>query len=138
MGELQPGANLTAHLPTSGQAEGGPGAVAASFAAGVLQYLPQLMVWTLPSVPSYDRMQPHTWSGAFKCARRAATAPPFSREVSSAIWTLPSVACCHCVQPNTWSGASARIAQSSMASIAAAVHALSNAFVRSASEQKAL
>ena len=68
MGALQPGSNLTAHLPTSGQAEGGPGAVAASFAAGVLAYLPQLLVWTLPSTSSYARMQPHTWSGAFQCA----------------------------------------------------------------------
>ena len=69
MGALQPGANLTAHLPASGQAEGGPGAVAASFAAGVLAYLPQLLLWTLPSTSSYARMQPHTWSGAFQCAQ---------------------------------------------------------------------
>ena len=75
MDSLQPGANLTAHLPPSGQAESGPGKMAASFAAGVLAYLPQLLIWTLPSTSSYDRMQPNTWSGAFKCAERPSTAP---------------------------------------------------------------
>ncbi|KAK9834137.1 hypothetical protein WJX81_001281 [Elliptochloris bilobata] len=66
LGSLEAGANLVAHMPVSGEANGGPGDVAARFAAGVLRYLPELMVWTLPSVMSYDRVQPHTWSGAYK------------------------------------------------------------------------
>lgn len=111
MGSLQPGANLTAHLPTSGQAGSGPGAVAASFAAGVLAYLPQLLVWTLPSMVSYDRMQPNTWSGAFKCAQCPDTAPsPHNKlitmpmppcEASSdrvqPITGSPHVQCAHCL-----------------------------------------
>ena len=93
MGSLQPGANLTAHLPTSGQAESGPGAVAAAFAAGVLAYLPQLLVWTLPSTSSYARMQPHTWSGAFQCAHCLPCHALKECYVSLPLmWALPSMA----------------------------------------------
>ena len=35
----------------------------------LLAYLPQLLIWTLPSTASYASMQPHTWSGAFQCAQ---------------------------------------------------------------------
>ena len=67
MGSLKAGSNLVASMPPSGKAEGGPGAIAASFAAGILAHLPALVVWTLPSVASYDRLQPGTWSGCFRC-----------------------------------------------------------------------
>ena len=67
MGTLKAGSNLVASMPPTGRAEGGPGALAASFAAGILAHLPALVVWTLPSAASYDRLQPGTWSGCFRC-----------------------------------------------------------------------
>jgi glutamine synthetase len=40
---------------------------ALSFIAGLLRHLPGLMAVTTPSVNSYRRLQPHFWSGAFRC-----------------------------------------------------------------------
>lgn len=40
---------------------------ARNFMAGVLHHLPALMALTTPSVNSYRRLQPHFWSGAFRC-----------------------------------------------------------------------
>ena len=40
---------------------------AESFTAGVLEALPALTAITAPSVPSYERLQPHRWSGPWAC-----------------------------------------------------------------------
>jgi glutamine synthetase len=40
---------------------------AEAFTAGVLAALPALTAITAPSVPSYDRLQPHRWSGPWAC-----------------------------------------------------------------------
>ncbi|MBD2462942.1 glutamine synthetase [Oscillatoria sp. FACHB-1407] len=40
---------------------------AIAFIAGILEHLPALMAVTTPSVNSYRRLQPHFWSGAFRC-----------------------------------------------------------------------
>lgn len=40
---------------------------AEAFAAGVLASLPALTAITAPSVPSYQRLQPHRWSGPWAC-----------------------------------------------------------------------
>jgi len=37
------------------------------FVAGLLHHLPALMALTTPSTNSYRRLQPHCWSGAFRC-----------------------------------------------------------------------
>jgi glutamine synthetase len=37
------------------------------FAAGILAHLPGLVALTAPSVNSYRRLQPHSWSSAFTC-----------------------------------------------------------------------
>jgi glutamine synthetase len=41
--------------------------VARAFIGGILHHLPALMALTTPSVNSYRRLQPHSWSGAFRC-----------------------------------------------------------------------
>ncbi|WP_088893134.1 glutamine synthetase family protein [Leptolyngbya ohadii] len=41
--------------------------LAQSFIAGILDHLPALMAITTPSINSYRRLQPHFWSGAFRC-----------------------------------------------------------------------
>jgi glutamine synthetase len=41
--------------------------VARQFIAGVLTHLPGLMAVTTPTPNSYRRVQPHCWSGAFRC-----------------------------------------------------------------------
>lgn len=41
--------------------------IAQAFMAGILDHLPALMAITTPSVNSYRRLQPHFWSGAFRC-----------------------------------------------------------------------
>ncbi|WP_263975611.1 glutamine synthetase [Leptolyngbya sp. 7M] len=51
-------------LPT---AAGDLSPLARSFAAGILHHLPALMAITTPSPNSYRRLQPHFWSGAFRC-----------------------------------------------------------------------
>jgi glutamine synthetase len=57
----QAGENLIPD-PTGGVSE-----TARAFVAGVLQHLPSLMALTTPSANSYRRLQPHFWSGAFRC-----------------------------------------------------------------------
>jgi glutamine synthetase len=42
-------------------------APARSFIAGILHHLPALMALTTPSSNSYRRLQPHYWSGAYRC-----------------------------------------------------------------------
>ncbi len=42
-------------------------AIAQQFMAGILHHLPALMALTTPSPNSYRRLQPHFWSGAFRC-----------------------------------------------------------------------
>lgn len=49
---------------------GGPaglGAIAGSFAAGVLRHLDALVALTAPSTISYLRLKPHHWSAAYAC-----------------------------------------------------------------------
>ncbi len=41
--------------------------IARQFVAGILAHLPALMAITTPSSNSYRRLQPHFWSGAFRC-----------------------------------------------------------------------
>jgi glutamine synthetase len=41
--------------------------IAQAFIAGILEHLPALMALTTPSVNSYRRIRPHSWSGAFRC-----------------------------------------------------------------------
>ncbi|MBF2004349.1 MAG: glutamine synthetase [Chlorogloeopsis fritschii C42_A2020_084] len=41
--------------------------VARAFIAGILHHLPALMALTTPSINSYRRIRPHSWSGAFRC-----------------------------------------------------------------------
>ena len=41
--------------------------IARQFAAGILHHLPALMALTTPSPNSYRRLQPQSWSGAFRC-----------------------------------------------------------------------
>lgn len=41
--------------------------IARCFIAGLLHHLPALMAITTPSANSYRRLQPHFWSGAFRC-----------------------------------------------------------------------
>lgn len=43
--------------------------VASHFVAGVLEHLPGLMAITAPTPNSYRRLQPCTWSGAYKVKR---------------------------------------------------------------------
>ncbi|NJR64634.1 MAG: glutamine synthetase [Leptolyngbyaceae cyanobacterium CRU_2_3] len=52
---------------TSHEAEGELSPIAQSFTAGILYHLPALMALTTPSINSYRRLQPHFWSGAFRC-----------------------------------------------------------------------
>jgi glutamine synthetase len=44
---------------------GGLSGVSGSFCAGVLRHLPALVALTAPSVPSYYRMVPHSWSASY-------------------------------------------------------------------------
>ena len=48
-------------------ANGELSAIARAFVAGILYHLPALMALTTPSVNSYRRLQPHFWSGAYRC-----------------------------------------------------------------------
>ena len=43
----------------------GVSAVGYHFVAGVLEHLPALLALTCPSVNSYRRLQPHSWSSAY-------------------------------------------------------------------------
>jgi glutamine synthetase len=40
-------------------------AKAGAFCAGIIRHLPALVAFTAPSVPSYLRLQPHSWSSSF-------------------------------------------------------------------------
>ena len=53
------------NLMTGGDAPGGMQADGASFVAGIRDELPALMALVAPSVPSYVRLQPGHWSGAY-------------------------------------------------------------------------
>ena len=46
---------------------GGLSEVGRSFVAGILAHLPGLTALVAPSTNSYRRLQPHFWSGAFRC-----------------------------------------------------------------------
>lgn len=65
------GCHLHLSLWRNGQnlvpAEGQLSPIARQFVAGILQHLPALMAITTPSTNSYRRLQPHFWSGAFRC-----------------------------------------------------------------------
>jgi|UPI00036C21E3 glutamine synthetase len=56
--------------------------VAREFIAGILHHLPALVALTAPSVNSYLRIRPHSWSGAFCCwgldNREAAIRVPYA------------------------------------------------------------
>ncbi|KAG9456803.1 hypothetical protein H6P81_001311 [Aristolochia fimbriata] len=41
--------------------------VGEEFMAGVLHHLPAILAFTAPLPNSYDRIQPNTWSGAYRC-----------------------------------------------------------------------
>ncbi|MGB3495945.1 MAG: glutamine synthetase family protein [Elainellaceae cyanobacterium] len=55
------------NLIPSGQNPGQLSETAQHFIAGVLAHLPALMAITTPSANSYRRLQPHFWSGAYRC-----------------------------------------------------------------------
>jgi glutamine synthetase len=59
----QYGQNIIPNLEKPGELS----ATARSFVAGLLHHLPALMAITTPSTNSYRRLQPHVWSGAFRC-----------------------------------------------------------------------
>jgi glutamine synthetase len=59
----QNGQNILPSLETPGDLS----APARAFVAGLLHHLPALMAITTPSSNSYRRLQPHFWSGAFRC-----------------------------------------------------------------------
>ncbi|HZU75750.1 MAG TPA: glutamine synthetase family protein [Dehalococcoidia bacterium] len=45
----------------------GLSALGSQFVAGILQHLPGLLALTCPSVNSYSRLQPNSWSSAYTC-----------------------------------------------------------------------
>lgn len=59
----QEGQNISSDAAT----QSGLSKTAIAFIAGILEHLPALMAVTTPSVNSYRRLQPHCWSGAFRC-----------------------------------------------------------------------
>jgi glutamine synthetase len=59
----QNGQNMT----TDAKGLGGLSQTALAFIGGILHHLPGLMALTTPSPNSYRRLQPHYWSGAFRC-----------------------------------------------------------------------
>ena len=59
----QNGKNILPHPSANGQLS----PLACQFIAGLLYHLPALMALTIPSTNSYRRIQPHCWSGAFRC-----------------------------------------------------------------------
>jgi glutamine synthetase len=79
----QDGQNL---LPNP-EAPGELSEIARRFIAGILHHLPGLMALTTPSTNSYRRIQPHYWSGAFRCwgmdNREAAVRVPSNPEEMS-------------------------------------------------------
>jgi glutamine synthetase len=59
----QSGHNILPSYETPGELS----TTARSFVAGILHHLPALMALTTPSSNSYRRLQPHFWSGAYRC-----------------------------------------------------------------------
>ncbi|XP_078427645.1 nodulin/glutamine synthase-like protein [Wolffia australiana] len=49
------------------EARYGMSSIGEKFMAGVLQHLPSILAIVAPLPNSYDRIQPHTWSGAYQC-----------------------------------------------------------------------
>ena len=41
--------------------------IAGQFSAGIVKYLPSILTFTAPSVLSYERLIPHSWSGPYAC-----------------------------------------------------------------------
>ncbi|GAB4156959.1 MAG: glutamine synthetase family protein [Cyanobacteria bacterium J069] len=54
------------NLVPDGNRPGALSAIALHFIGGILHHLPALMAITTPSTNSYRRLQPHSWSGAFR------------------------------------------------------------------------
>lgn len=86
------GQNLLPNLNTSGELS----EVARRFMAGILHHLPALMALTTPSTNSYRRIQPHAWSGAFRCwgvdnREAAIRVPSYSEENSPTHFELKTV-----------------------------------------------
>lgn len=86
------GQNLLPSLSTPGQLS----EVARRFIAGILHHLPALMALTTPSTNSYRRIQPHAWSGAFRCwgidnREAAIRVPSYSEENSPTHFELKTV-----------------------------------------------
>ncbi|KAL6138494.1 hypothetical protein ACLB2K_063776 [Fragaria x ananassa] len=54
-------------MASGGSSQHGMSKVGEEFMAGVLYHLPALLAFTAPIPNSYDRIQPNTWSGAYKC-----------------------------------------------------------------------
>lgn len=60
--------DITLPMTGTGASEGGqPPALCESFIAGILHHLQALALWTLPSPLSVHRVQPSSWTGAFRC-----------------------------------------------------------------------
>ncbi|KAL6141892.1 hypothetical protein ACLB2K_060178 [Fragaria x ananassa] len=54
-------------MASGGSSQHGMSKVGEEFMAGVLYHLPAVLAFTAPIPNSYDRIQPNTWSGAYKC-----------------------------------------------------------------------
>ncbi|XAR69160.1 Glutamate--ammonia ligase [Bertholletia excelsa] len=54
-------------MASDGQNRHGMSKIGEQFMAGVLSHLPSILAFTAPVPNSYDRIQPNTWSGAYKC-----------------------------------------------------------------------
>ncbi|GLT92285.1 hypothetical protein SLE2022_101290 [Rubroshorea leprosula] len=52
---------------SGGSNQHGMSTVGEQFMAGVLDHLPSILAFTAPVPNSYDRIQPHMWSGAYQC-----------------------------------------------------------------------
>ena len=86
------GQNLLPNLNVPGELS----EVARRFIAGILHHLPALMALTTPSTNSYRRIQPHAWSGAFRCwgvdnREAAVRVPSYSEEISPTHFELKTV-----------------------------------------------
>ncbi|XP_050384485.1 protein fluG [Argentina anserina] len=54
-------------MASDGSSQHGMSKIGEEFMAGVLYHLPAILAFTAPIPNSYDRIQPNTWSGAYKC-----------------------------------------------------------------------
>ncbi|CAN6580955.1 unnamed protein product [Malus baccata var. baccata] len=52
---------------SGGSSQHGMSKIGEEFMAGVLHHLPAILAFIAPIPNSYDRIQPNTWSGAYKC-----------------------------------------------------------------------